>query len=989
MKRKFSRTLSWVLSVVMVIGVMVIPVSIQASATQSASGGFSSGYTLTGDGFTDMVNIAMAQNEKTQSEIGYSESWCADFVSDCARLAGQEAAIPFNGVVQSMYNAVLNAGGYQVSSPQAGDLVFFTNGSGYGHVGIALDTDRNISGNIWYGGNPPSKVMILKNSWEGYNSWVYVRPNYKNNNPVSHDPVGHLDGADSPEAGKLHVAGWAFDRDDVNASLGIHIYVGGTFAGEISAWKGRPDVNGSFPGIGDYHGFEETIDVSQSGTQNVDVYAINVGDGGNILIGSATVTIAEKPSDTIAPTISNARAENVNENSFDIICDLWDNVGVTRVWLNIYGPGSSGGYGLEASNGTFSHTINTSDYGGAGYFTVHIYAFDAKGNETPCAVNDIKAYIDYGMAASAKGEYNGNTYEYYDYPLKWSDAYRFCEKKGGHLVTINSQGENDFLSNLLYNKIGGGWVNVLTGGKTFDHETWFWITGEPFDYMNWSADEPYMSENTNDSVNMIITSNTPYQGKWNTNNSRNVSNVVGFVCEYDNTIDASKYTPVYKQNYNGHEYWFFEDAVDWQSAKKICEAKGGHLVIIDNADENSMVLSGIQNTSKSQAWIGATDIAEEGIWRDVNRNLLTYTNWHSSQPDNWNGNEEEDYAVIWDGGTWNDCSSFGAVTSDIGFVCEFDDLCTGSGHKYTTKVVSPTTAERGYTLHTCSKCGHSYKDSYTNKLLANTSTISSTTVKAGTAVTVSAKATGGAGNYKFALSYKKSTSDKWTMVQDFSTNKSISVKLPSAGKFDVRVKVKDGNKKVVEKHFTVTVFSALSNKSTVSATKIGLGGSVTIKAKAAGGLGSYEYAVLYKLSTDTKWMTKQAFKANATLTLKPQRTGTYDVIVKVRDSRKVVVKKSFKLTVTKLTNTSKLSASKISLGSTVKITCSASGGSGFYQYAVFFKGKGDSKWSKKQGYDSNSTVYFKPQRKTAYTLRVRIKDSLGKVTDKDFTLTVS
>lgn len=41
------------------------------------------------------------------------------------------------------------------------------------------------------------------------------------------------------------------------------------------------------------------------------------------------------------------------------------------------------------------------------------------------------------------------------------------------------------------------------------------------------------------------------------------------------------------------------------------------------------------------------------------------------------------------------------------------------GHKYTDKVVAPTTSERGYTLHTCKNCGSSYKDSYTNKLPIN------------------------------------------------------------------------------------------------------------------------------------------------------------------------------------------------------------------------------------------------------------------------------
>jgi hypothetical protein len=39
------------------------------------------------------------------------------------------------------------------------------------------------------------------------------------------------------------------------------------------------------------------------------------------------------------------------------------------------------------------------------------------------------------------------------------------------------------------------------------------------------------------------------------------------------------------------------------------------------------------------------------------------------------------------------------------------------GHGYTSKVVAPTTEAKGYTLYTCSKCGDSYKDNYTDKLV--------------------------------------------------------------------------------------------------------------------------------------------------------------------------------------------------------------------------------------------------------------------------------
>lgn len=37
-----------------------------------------------------------------------------------------------------------------------------------------------------------------------------------------------------------------------------------------------------------------------------------------------------------------------------------------------------------------------------------------------------------------------------------------------------------------------------------------------------------------------------------------------------------------------------------------------------------------------------------------------------------------------------------------------------TGHKYTNKTIAPTSTTKGYTLHTCSACGYSYKDNYTN-----------------------------------------------------------------------------------------------------------------------------------------------------------------------------------------------------------------------------------------------------------------------------------
>ena len=129
-------------------------------ATQNRTYNFNNNYTLTGDGATDILRIAFAQVGRKGSDFGYTENWCADFVSDCADLAGQSRAIPRSGAVSHEYTnsepwnglkqTILNAGGTVVTVPQAGDIVIWKH-SGASHVEIV---SKNDNGKIYsIGGN--------------------------------------------------------------------------------------------------------------------------------------------------------------------------------------------------------------------------------------------------------------------------------------------------------------------------------------------------------------------------------------------------------------------------------------------------------------------------------------------------------------------------------------------------------------------------------------------------------------------------------------------------------------------------------------------------------------------------------------------------------------------------------------------------------------------------------------------------------------------
>ena len=92
---------------------------------------------------------------------------------------------------------------------------------------------------------------------------------------------------------------------------------------------------------------------------------------------------------------------------------------------------------------------------------------------------------------------------------------------------------------------------------------------------------------------------------------------------------------------------------------------------------------------------------------------------------------------------------------------------------------------------------------------------------------------------------------------------------------------------------------------------------------------------------------------------------------------------------TKPTNTPEVASTIIKLGEKINITCSAKGGTGFYQYAVYYKRASASKWTTKQSYSSNASVTIKPTAKTTYKVCVRAKDSNGNVSKKYFTITVT
>ena len=204
-------------------------------------------------------------------------------------------------------------------------------------------------------------------------------------------PLAHLDVAENSD-GKLHVSGWAFDWDNVNATVTVHVYVGGP-AGSgangyaVKANTSRPDINNAYPGAGTNHGFNTTLTVSERGQQTLYFYAIDPqGYTQAKLFATKTVAIGKQPLTKLDAAEGGDGTIKVSGWTFD-----WDDVNATvPVHIYVGGPAGSGAkaYGVQANasrpdvnnaypgagtNHGFNTTLTVSE---RGQQTLYFYAID-------------------------------------------------------------------------------------------------------------------------------------------------------------------------------------------------------------------------------------------------------------------------------------------------------------------------------------------------------------------------------------------------------------------------------------------------------------------------------------------------------------------------------------------------------------------------------------------------------------------------------------
>lgn len=113
----------------------------------------------------------------------------------------------------------------------------------------------------------------------------------------------------------------------------------------------------------------------------------------------------------------------------------------------------------------------------------------------------------------------------------WVEAKFFCELMGGHLATITSHDENEF----VYWFMRGN--NFLTAYFGLSDEervgNWIWVTGEPVEYTNWNRGEPSRSGKERYGMYLYLHE----KGTWNDSHFYETDKWgepgCSFICEWD------------------------------------------------------------------------------------------------------------------------------------------------------------------------------------------------------------------------------------------------------------------------------------------------------------------------------------------------------------------------------------------------------------------------------------------------------------------------
>jgi len=273
------------------------------------------------------------------------------------------------------------------------------------------------------------------------------------------------------------------------------------------------------------------------------------------------------------------------------------------------------------------------------------------------------------------GSYNGHHYYLSNEWNSWEIANARAYARGGYLAAINDAAENQVVADWV-NAYGSfeAWIGINDIASEGNFE---WTSGDPVTYTNWAPGEPNDFNIGEDYAVINWWSYLYGPGYWNDLGVPDGDRPSVIEIGEDNSACPLE-CHAYLGSFEGHDYYVSTDFTTWTTADANAQALGGYLVSIGSAAENAFIESYFPGAD--WLWIGLSDAAEEGTFTWSNGDPLTYSNWAPFEPNN-SGNE--DYAIIWADGTWNDLGEGWYLPYIVEFSGDSDcdgvnDFCDGS-----------------------------------------------------------------------------------------------------------------------------------------------------------------------------------------------------------------------------------------------------------------------------------------------------------------------
>ena len=330
-------------------------------------------------------------------------------------------------------------------------------------------------------------------------------------------------------------------------------------------------------------------------------------------------------SDTTPPTISNVRITDVNADGYTVVCNVSDNVGISKVEFPSWNTDKHRGEDANwiqgsVSGNTASARISLSSLkSGAvqGNYVTHIYAWDSSGNKT-CVSTSI-VYIDRTAPTLTDIKVVEKDSKGYTVECKASDASGVDRVQ---FPTWTAKNDQDDIAK-------DWWTNQAVKGTR--------VSGDTYQFRVNISEHNY-------EVGSYVTHIYVYDKYGNYSCGRSGCVVpLGLlpqkIVKYGNSLLS-----LYNENYS------------WDEMKTLSGKLQSKLAEVEDAKKQQVITNLVSDQIRQYYYIGGSQAGKGQPWKWQSGSSVTYTNWDAAQPD-CAGNSEFYMAAIRGHGRWNDMPS--------------------------------------------------------------------------------------------------------------------------------------------------------------------------------------------------------------------------------------------------------------------------------------------------------------------------------------------